>query len=201
MSNIKLLVDIDNSVANTSTAWWKWMCEVYNHKLTPTKEHTDYNSSVYFREAGNGIKIDPFYFFDRDNEPYNLIQPIRGSKEALWKLSMQGFDIIFVSHIIGDHFENKLEWLEKHYPFMRGFIGTKQKHLVEGDVLIDDRNDRLNKCSLPVKIKFDSIFDQQETLNVTNPDGTNLDYLISSNWEEIADYLLTMKEILCKNNN
>lgn len=203
---IDLLVDVDNTVANTGKAQWAWLCEQLVTNIDMPKMVCNYDLTNYFfkSDTEEGSKVNRkecMYFFDRDNEPYNKVEPYEGAQEALKKLHDNGFNIIFVSHIVGDHFENKLEWVEKHFPFLRGFIGTKQKHLIKGDAIIDDRHDRLNKVDCKFKVKHDTIYTQEEPLELSSSLLGPQDILISSNWEEIAEYLLTVKPKILETKN
>lgn len=87
---------------------------------------------------------------------------------------------------------SKVGWLKKHFPFIKmgvngGFLHTKEKHLVDVDVMVDDRIDNLLKFKDSViKVYFGSIyqdtpFNKHEVDFITN-DNCNL------GWFELESY-------------
>ncbi|MNN55051.1 5' nucleotidase, deoxy (Pyrimidine), cytosolic type C protein (NT5C) [compost metagenome] len=83
-------------------------------------------------------------FWD-DDVLYDEMVPLDGAVDALRVLSKK-HEIVFVSKITGSHFQSKVEFIERFFPFAHGFIGTSEKYYAGVDVLIDDRVDHLNKA-------------------------------------------------------
>jgi 5'(3')-deoxyribonucleotidase len=57
----------------------------------------------------------------------------------------RGWEIVFVSTCVADHRNSKINFLARHFPFMDGFIDTRDKHFIAYDLLIDDKIDHHKK--------------------------------------------------------
>jgi len=76
--------------------------------------------------------------------------------------------------------EEKSEWLDEHFPFIhwRNRILCGNKHILNGDVLIDDRNHNLENF-------------QGRPLLFTSPHNINTNGFERVNsWDEVAEKLL-----------
>jgi len=133
-----ILCDMDGVVAQLEKPWLEMYNRDYNDCLT-VEDINDFNWSKCVKpECGNKIfdylKVEGLFL---NCEPY------LESVDALMQLYLDKHDIYFVTKSPTDsrfaYFE-KLEWIDKHVPFVGRdrVICTGQKHMVRGDVLIDD---------------------------------------------------------------
>lgn len=143
-------VDVDLTVVNTATGWFNWCNELSQYKRTWEDVVFDngsrpltYDFRQLFPDVTNKQSLD----YWRQADLYNELEPLEASVQMLKELADEGHQIVFVSTLKGNHHKSKYEFCERHYPFLSGFIGTKEKHFARVDVLIDDRIDNLNKVA------------------------------------------------------
>ena len=70
--------------------------------------------------------------------------------------SSKKYNIVFASHIEGNHGKSKVEFIKKWFPMTSAFAATRQKNMVKSVVNIDDRVEHLinlSKDSLPILYK------------------------------------------------
>jgi 5'(3')-deoxyribonucleotidase len=160
-------IDCDQTVVDSAYPWYEWL----ELKTKAGYEYRDvcstYNFSDVYAEIWRDKEISGHpYDFWRGKNIYDNLYPLPGSVEALAALKERGWDIVFVSTIKGDHHKSKYNFLKKHFPFMDGFIATKEKGYVNARLVIDDRNSCLNLFGEDViKIKKVTPFDQDVALN------------------------------------
>lgn len=139
-------VDVDLTVVASDIPWFDWCNSKCNHKLDREKLIAEHGSIPYdFRTIFNFDQPTDALAFWNDENIYDELDPLPGVIECLHNLSRYGHEIVFVSKLMGNHFESKKRFLERFFPFMDGFIGTDQKKFARVDMLIDDRVDHLNR--------------------------------------------------------
>lgn len=190
-------VDVDLTVCDSDLSHWDWLQQVSKDgdNLCMPEGTLSYDLSSYFNLPNyiDGMEFwrsDDLYDARPCDEELVLsgkhiirrpIQPIKNSVQCLQSLSEQEWKIVFISQIKGSHHKSKYEWLQRHFPFMDGFIATKEKHYVDCDVFIDDRHNHLNDNNAEWKIKFDTRYEQSVELEHVD--------LISNNWIEIEEFI------------
>lgn len=150
-------VDVDLTVCPSDDGWREWLGNKYGYVKCPM---TEYNFSHYYPHAD-----DPFEYW-RSLE-YSQFQPLKGSVENLEQLSTY-FDIVFISAIKGKHNKEKYYWLKEHFPFLKGYIATKEKFLMNNSVcaMIDDRLDNLQGFDQHKRVFYKTPYSQNETCGV-----------------------------------
>lgn len=180
MKNPIIVVDVDITLVRTDLAWWEWMEKVTDKCLAPERP-LPYNISTLFEDSvPEGVDLFDYW---RDGCVYHTLKPRDGAIECLTDLDSQGWDVVFASHIKGLHHKSKVNFLKRHFPFMKGFLATKEKGFIKADAVVDDRVKFLNQFPSDVK-KFliDTPYQQcQEPV-----DGI---YEVED-WREIQDRLL-----------
>jgi 5'(3')-deoxyribonucleotidase len=151
---MRIGIDLDLTVIQSDEAWYNWlyyMC--IGHEPPPSafanfigemlkREGTvSYNLAEYFPEPTDG-KSDAFNFF-RGTTCYDTIKPVQGAVKTIKQLHALGHEIVFISHVKGNTLKSKHNWLLRHFPFEFGYIATKEKHLVNVDMIADDRLENL----------------------------------------------------------
>jgi 5'(3')-deoxyribonucleotidase len=185
MSKGIIAVDVDLTVADSDISHWDWLqrqCLSFDTEM-PAVDDISYDLGSYFDLPS---RVDSMSFWREeslyDESPqfgFRPIMPIKGSIDALRILSNGGWEIVFVSHVKGNHHKSKVEWLKRHFPFMSGFVATKEKKYVDCDILIDDRNLHLNSSNAQHKIRFETHYDQDIKLNQSHLS------LITDDWFKI----------------
>ncbi|WGH49766.1 hypothetical protein [Alishewanella phage vB_AspM_Slickus01] len=178
------LIDVDEVLVASGDLWLNWLlsktdlCKVRDAALI------EIISSNY--NLPNAIKphiyedIDLFDFWYSDSL-YDDLQPKKNAYYGLKRLKDAGFDLVIVSHVLGNHFQSKQKFIERHFgDLITGFVATSMKELVKGDLLIDDRLDYIKKCA-------DAQPNQKQVLFNTRYKQTieHTPHLIIDNWHEI----------------
>lgn len=150
-------VDVDLTVCPSDDGWREWLGNRYGYVKCPM---TEYNFSHYYPHAE-----DPFEYW-RSLE-YSQFEPLKGSVEKLEQLSTY-FDIVFISAIKGKHNKEKYYWLKEHFPFLKGYMATKEKFLMNNSVcaMIDDRLDNLQGFDQHKRVFYKTPYSQNETCGV-----------------------------------
>jgi 5'(3')-deoxyribonucleotidase len=160
-------VDVDLTVVDSASYWYDWL--EYRTKAGLAKEevYRNYDLSIPYTSIwlANGLQGSPMDFW-RGEHTYDDMTPLEGSVEALKTIKDAGYDIVFVSALKGHHHRSKYNFLEKHFPFMDGFLGTQEKKYVKADIIIDDRNRFLNMFNGGdvLRLKKTTIHSQDEEL-------------------------------------
>lgn len=155
-SNRRIIAcDCDLVVAPMDKLHWAWLCaETGQNVPFPEGKILPYNLGECF-----GIPERALDFW-RATDLYDCVLPIAGSVEALKKIS-ETCDLVFVSAIKGNHTKSKYYFLKAHFPFMKGYVATKEKYLVRCDAIIDDRLENLSKMPDDViTIQYDTPYRQ-----------------------------------------
>lgn len=138
MSKLTILVDMDDIVANFLEEYVDKINAKFDIGLTP-EEFIDWNVENLAKakhlplEDILQIFRDPMFFWD--------LKPLDGAIEALDILAAE-HDVYFLTAPAGpESAREKLMWVDKHFPMVgaKKTIITHHKHMVKGDVLIDDK--------------------------------------------------------------
>ncbi len=171
-----LFVDMDEVFADTYNAHIVRYNEEFNENLTVMdcmgKEVWQCVPEERQRSVKNHARTEGFF---RD------LEPIKDSKEVLKELSLK-YDVYVASAAMQfpNSLREKSDWLDKHYPFIQwqNRILCGSKHILYGDILIDDRSYNLEYFK-GRKILFTSPHNIHTTA-----------YERADNWLEIASKLL-----------
>lgn len=153
------------------------------------KGAVSYNLSDYFRKP-KLHEIKPYEFFE-DPHLYDKVKPLPFAVDTLFNIIKLGGNVHIISHCKKGSFSSKVRMIERYtQDFMsldpksgNGFYATKNKGMINVDVMIDDRHDMLNQFDDKViKILFKTPYTQEEPLR-TKPD------LTTDSWLDIAKFL------------
>ncbi|MET6990318.1 5' nucleotidase, NT5C type [Sediminicola arcticus] len=171
-----LFVDMDEVFADTYNAHLSRYNTEFNENLTELdcigKEVWQCVPKVRQRSIHEHARTDGFF---------TALEPIKDSKEVLKELSLK-YNVFVASAAMQfpNSLREKSDWLDKHYPFIhwKNRILCGSKHILFGDILIDDRSYNLENFN-GRKILF------------TSPHNIHTQgYERANNWLEIADKLL-----------
>ncbi|WGK64641.1 5' nucleotidase, NT5C type [Croceiramulus getboli] len=171
-----IFVDMDEVLADTYGAHIKHYNEEYGAQLTREEcmgkdvwecVPKERQKSVHAHTSKEGF--------------FRNLEVIEDSQEVLKELSNK-YDIYIASAAM--EYKNSLiekyDWLDAHFPFIgwRKRILCGHKHILKGDLLIDDRSFNLERFSGRV-------------LQFTSPHNVNtISFERVDNWKEVADKLL-----------
>lgn len=175
-----ILVDMDGVLADFEGRFLEtWKRKFPHYPQTLEKRKT-------FRLADslpNGLNRDIRSIFSSPGFFANL-KPISGAKEALKKMQSLGREVLICTSPISEY-ENcvleKYHWIAKHlgYEWTKKVIMTKDKTLIFGDILIDDKPEHkgLRKPTWKHAL-FDAPYNQHVKTKLR---------ITWDNWEKILD--------------
>jgi 5'(3')-deoxyribonucleotidase len=127
-----ILVDVDSTVVETCYLWIDWYIQQTGHDVLNETHKLETNTlDSLFTEHSN-----PLEFWKLPNI-YENLYPIKNSVGVLEELS-EDYDIIFASNCYPEHECSKRKFIDKFFPFHKGFISTSEKQYITCDFMIDD---------------------------------------------------------------
>lgn len=154
-----LLVDVDMVVAPSDEGWIEWLQKNYGYVKCPM---TNYNLGSYYKHVEN-----PYYYWHQLD--YFTMEPIKGSVEKLKHLSNY-FNIVFVSaEKCGYASKNKKSWLKEYFSFLKAYVSTEEKGVMEGSgvlAIIDDRMSNLQGFAPHKRVLFETPYAQDVECSV-----------------------------------
>ena len=176
-----ILVDMDGVLSDFEGRFLEeWKKKFPHHPHVPLEER----ETFYLEENyPGGLEKDIKSIFSAPGFFENL-DAIPGGKEAITKMQSLGHEVIICTSPISNY-ENcvleKYHWVEKNlgYEWTKKMIVTKDKTLVYGDILIDDRPEHVG---LKKPVWKHVLFEAPYNKNV--PDKQRITW---DNWEKILD--------------
>ncbi len=150
-------VDIDGVVVRSDIEWNKYLMNRANvsGSLLPIDGPIEYNLSKYYPNVYDAME------FWRKKDLYDHMEPDLDSIKYLNILSEE-YDIIFVTALKGDHHKSKFAFIKRYFPYMKAFLGTKEKGYVKCDYMIDDRIINLQQFEDTTTIYIDRGYTQDD---------------------------------------
>lgn len=171
-----IFVDMDEVIADTFGAHIELYNRDFNDQLTAAMcEGSEVWQNVPAERQASVRKHARVPGFFRN------LRPIANSQKVLKKLSQKS-DLYIASAAMQfpNSLEEKSEWLDEHFPFIhwKKRILCGDKHILKGDVLIDDRSYNLENF-------------EGRTLLFTSPHNINTNGFERVNsWTEVSEKLL-----------
>ena len=167
--NFRILIDFDDTVTNfleiEETTSWE-MPSSFEYGLFSVLEKTDILTTI---------------------------TPKLDSIEYINKWIDEGYDVFIVSDCCNcaDSYGEKLEWLKTYIPKfdLSRFIPCKNKYVIQGDILIDDNLDNLNKWSLNNPYGHDLLMTAQHNKQIQDERRIN-------SFKEADDYIKTIQLLM-----
>ena len=136
-----IVVDVDLTIVDTLTPWVTWWEEQTGQSFPWDK----IGPELSFNEAlGVHMSRDNSMIYWNQSDLYDDLMPLDGSVKVLELLS-HAYEIYFVSHCQKGHYDSKLRFLNKYFPFHSGLINTQNKYAIEADIYFDDHVDYTQK--------------------------------------------------------
>ena len=171
-----IFIDMDEVIADTYGAHIEIYNRDFNAKLTVEDCHGSEVWQNVIEAHQQSVRNHA-----RTRGFFRTLRPIADSQEIVQKLTSK-FDVYIASAAtqFPNSLEEKSDWLDEHFPFIpwQKRILCGDKHILKGDILIDDRSYNLTD------------FDGRPLL-FTSPHNVNTHgFERVNNWQEIADSLL-----------
>lgn len=182
--DFRILIDMDDTITNFLEEVIIEYNRVYgtNHSINEITEWVIPSSFEY------GL----FSVF-KQSDILTTITPKLDSIEYINKWIDEGYDVFIVSDCCNcaDSYGEKLEWLETHIPKfdLSHFIPCKEKYVIQGDILIDDNLDNLNKWSLNNPYGHDLLMTAQHNKQIQDERRIN-------SFKEVDDYIKTIQFLM-----
>jgi 5'-nucleotidase len=131
----RILVDMDSILADILTPWCHYLNEVHGESMTIDKVvswNMHENAPKAGLQAYDILKVEGFF---------RNLHVIPGAVEGVKSFVDAGHDVFVVTAAeTPTSFKEKAEWFHEHFPFLgkRRLVLMHEKHLLSGDVLIDD---------------------------------------------------------------
>jgi hypothetical protein len=181
------IIDIDLTLVDSVTGpygWLDWLNSMTGRNHTAEELGYDYNLGKFYKEDLAKLKVDPMDWW-RYPGIYDCMKPLEYAHVALSRLKFLGYEIVFVSHVKGQHSKSKHNFLKRHFSDLDySYLVTKEKHRVNSgtgkDIFVDDRHDYINKSNARHVFLFNTPWTQFEELK--RP------YTRAFNWKDILEY-------------
>lgn len=131
-----ILVDMDDVLERLVPAWVRYINERFGTSVRP-EEVRDWNMALAFP----GLSREQVYSAEDDELLWDYTEPMPGAPEALLQLTEEGHQIYIVTATEYKTLRAKMEKvLFRYFPFLdwKQVIITANKHMIKGDILIDD---------------------------------------------------------------
>ncbi len=131
-----VLIDADGVLEDLSQKWVTYLNEKYGTSVR-YEDLTEWDMTAAFPS----LTRDQVYEIDRDEEFYSRLEPIPGAVEAVGRLLEDGHELYVVTTTPYQVVKPKMERaIFRFFPCFtwKNIIITANKHLIRGDVLIDD---------------------------------------------------------------
>lgn len=138
-----ILVDMDDTIENLTEAWINYANKRFGTTVNAA-DITTWDPS----EAFPTVSHEDMYALLLEDELYETVEPFENAAYYLQKIISDGHEIFIVTNSPYQVMKAKMEKvLFRHFPFIdwKHVIITGNKHLVRGDVLIDDGIHNLEK--------------------------------------------------------
>lgn len=136
MRKLTVLVDMDDVLECLLEAWLIRNNEKFGRDVKP-EDIVQWDLA----KAYPGLTREEVYGVELETDFWKSVKPKEGADEALRKLIADGHDIYIVTATLYQTVREKMDdVLFKYFPYItwRNVIITTNKHLIKGDVLVDD---------------------------------------------------------------
>ena len=148
-----ILVDMDDVLEKLVVGWVRYINERFGTDVKP-EDVNDWNMALAFPT----LTREQVYSAELDDRLWDYVEPMPGADGALRRLIDDGHEIYVVTATYYETLRAKMEnVLFRYFPYLSWdhVIITRNKHMILGDVLIDDGPHNLTGGSYR-KILFDA---------------------------------------------
>jgi 5'(3')-deoxyribonucleotidase len=171
-----LFIDMDEVIADTYMAH----IEIYNREFGAALTKEECHGKEVWQCVPPENQESVRKHATRDGF-FSMLKPIEGSRQVLRELA-QRYDLYIASAAMQypNSLKEKSDWLDEYFPFIdwRNRILCGNKHILKGDILIDDRSYNLESF-------------RGRTLLFTSPHNVHSNsFERVNNWNEVAQKLV-----------
>lgn len=177
-----IMIDMDDTIEQLVKGWCKYMNVHYGTTTTPDDVH-EWDLSLAFPEQTS----DQVYAAEKTDEIWDYVEPIPGAAEVMQQLIADGHELYIVTNTLYESLRAKMDKvLFKYFPFIDWdhVIITKNKHIINGDVLIDDGIHNLTGGNYK-KILFTANHNR-------NFDAASIGAVRADNWKQVYEIINRM---------
>lgn len=182
--NFRILIDLDDTITN----FLEEVINEYNKTYGTSHSIDEVTEWVIPSSFEHGL----FSVLELTNI-LTMITPKLDSIEYINKWIDEGYDVFIVSDCCNRYqsYRDKLRWLKTYIPKfdLSHFIPCKEKYVIQGDILIDDNLDNLNKWSLNNPYGHDLLMTAQHNKQIQDERRIN-------SFKEADDYIKTIQFLM-----
>lgn len=132
---LTILVDLDEVMNNLVEVWVSRINEIYGLNVN-FNDISQWELETFFPSLTKSQVYKPLH----EKSLWERLAPQEGCQKTLKKWIDAGHTVMITTSTFYKHAETKGEWLKHYFPFLTwdNVIITSKKHLIKGDVLIDD---------------------------------------------------------------
>lgn len=131
-----VLIDLDDTMTHLCRAWCRWLNAIHGTNVSEN-DITGWKISDYFPTLTEDQVFRPLH----TDSFWREVEPMVDAPKYIKKLMDEGFEVYICTASLFDTIKSKFEHvLGRYFPFIswNQVIVTKNKQLVNGDILIDD---------------------------------------------------------------
>lgn len=180
MANI-LVCDVDGVVVDVSYHWYEHIMSLHDDPQAarlefPFKDVSlEYDYSKFSPHWRTKEALD----FWKSPDLYDDAPPLEAAVDVLREVVASGIQLVFCSHVEGHHAKSKFFFLKDYFPFMHGFVATREKNFVRASGVVDDLTKHL--------LSFPDTTHKFLYSRPHNSGEVHSDVKIISSWSDMAD--------------
>lgn len=182
----RIIVDIDLTVVETCRVWWQYLVSKSLSNIS-YDEYLAANGTIPYDLATLFPDVLDGHLFWYQHDLYDDLVPLPNAVKVLLDIKTRfGYEIVFCSHVCGGHYDSKIAFIDRFFPFADAVVITGEKYTVSGDLVVEDRNEYINMINASHYLKMDTPYEQLDVLNKP--------VTVVSNWNQVLDFVEKMHE-------
>lgn len=188
---LRILVDMDQVLCDFESSFLEKYQQKYpNEQFIPLNDRSTFYIADQYEKLGKGVADKARSIWNAEGF-FLALPPIEGAIEAVKEMSkMEDVDVFICTSPLTFYkycLQEKFQWVEKHLgeDWINRLVITKDKTVVNGDVLIDDRPRIWGSCDPPSwkQVLFSTPYNRSIDLQGRK----RLDSWTGGHWQEIVE--------------
>lgn len=133
---VTVLIDLDDTMTHLCRAWCQWLNRKYGTNVSEN-DVVGWKVDDYFPELTEDQVFEPLH----TDSFWHDVEPFDEAPYYIERLIKEGFDVYICTASLFDTIKAKFEYtIGRYFPYIswNKIIVTKNKQLINGDILIDD---------------------------------------------------------------